>query len=111
MALAKAAQLLFLFWIVIFTVSFVPVRSEVISFITSVPGVLVGKGPAVSVAVVVHEPAVPLVVPVVVSVVVSVVVVGSTLSLLHDPKIGRIAADPNADKNPLLKNSLRSIVQ
>jgi hypothetical protein len=45
---AKAAQLAFLFWIVMFIVSGTPVLSLVISDFTNDEGLLVGNGPAVS---------------------------------------------------------------
>jgi hypothetical protein len=48
MAFAKAAQLLFVFLIVILIVKATPVLSSLISDLTNDEGVIVGKGPAVS---------------------------------------------------------------
>ncbi len=74
----SAAQLLFLFFMVMLMVNPTPVLSSLISDRTSEDGVIVGKGPAVSVGVTVQ---VPELLPVVVVVV--VVVVSATVSFLQ----------------------------
>ena len=94
---------------VILIVSFVPGRSEVMSFETREAGDLVGNGPSVSEAVAVQVPDVePEVLPDVDPVVSVEVSTGSTVSF-EQLIIGTIAAKPNAE-NPLFKNSLRSII-
>ena len=92
-----------------FTVSLVPVRSEVMSFETRLAGDFVGNGPSVSEAVAVQVPEVePEVLPDVEPDVSVEVSTGSTVSL-EQLITGMIAASPNAE-NPLFKNSLRSII-
>ena len=104
----SAAQLLFLFLMVIVTAIGSPERSERISFMTNELGVLVGNGPSVSEFVTVQfELDEPLVEPCEV-VEPEVVEVGSTVSLLQELTIGTTVAMPNTDKL-LFKNSLRSI--
>ena len=109
----KAAQLLFLLLIVILIVNATPVRSLLISFVTSDEGLLVGKGPSVSVGEVVQLPlVVPVEVPVDVPVEVPVLVPESEVASLSflQPASGAIALMPNAAIKPFLKKSFLSIV-
>jgi hypothetical protein len=107
---AKAAQLAFLFWMVMFIVNGTPVRSLVISDFTNDEGLLVGNGPAVSdgVTLQVEEPEE---LPVSVAWVVSVALesVDESSSPPQELNIG-IAKDPNPTRPNPLKKSFLSIL-
>jgi hypothetical protein len=91
---------------VIFIENGKPARSLLISFVTSDEGDFVGKGPAVSVGDMLHEPddvppSVPEPVPD------SIVSVRSLL--LHEPTSGVTAAKPKAAMMPFFKKAFLSI--
>ena len=98
MASFNAAQSVSLFTVILM-VSATPVLSDRISAFTNVEGVLVGKGPAVSVGDTAHD---PLPVPLPVSVVME--------SFLQACASGKIAEAPKAAINPFLRNFFRSML-
>src|SRR5450432_2191924 len=93
MAPASTAQLLFLFATVILIVNATPVLSSLISDLRSEEGVMVGKGPAVSVGVTVQLPEAEPVVVVVVVVVVPVLL-SVTVSFLQASRINGTEVAP-----------------
>jgi hypothetical protein len=106
MAPDNAAQLFVRLLMVILIVSGTPVRSLLISLLTSEEGDFVGKGPAVSMGDVEQEP------DVVVSVLPSVLVLEEAVlsfSFLHALANGATDANPRAAMKPFFKKSFLSI--
>ena len=105
----KAAQLAFLFFMVMFIVKGTPVRSLLISDFTNDEGLLVGNGPAVSDGVVLQVDE-PEELPVSVASVVSVALESADESSSPQALNIGIAKDPNPTKPNPLKKSFLSIL-